>query len=71
VVATIHPSAIPRAPDDEARHRMRRELVADVEVVARVCGDFYEVVAKDALTRSHAVRWCRTPVVSGLLPSLR
>jgi DNA polymerase len=34
VVATIHPSAILRAPDDEARTREREGLVADLRVVA-------------------------------------
>jgi uracil-DNA glycosylase family protein len=33
VVATVHPSAVLRAPDD-ARDEMRREFVADLEVVA-------------------------------------
>ncbi len=31
---TWHPSAILRAPDEEARHRMRQELVRDLKVVA-------------------------------------
>jgi uracil-DNA glycosylase len=34
VVATIHPSAILRASDDEARHREREGLTADLRVVA-------------------------------------
>jgi uracil-DNA glycosylase len=34
VVATIHPSAILRAPDDEARAREREGLVADLRAVA-------------------------------------
>ena len=34
VVATIHPSAILRAPDDEARKREREGLTADLRVVA-------------------------------------
>ena len=33
VVATVHPSSILRAPDDEARRRGRLELVADLTVV--------------------------------------
>ncbi len=33
VVATIHPSAVLRAPDD-ARDQMRRDFIADLEVVA-------------------------------------
>ena len=35
VVATIHPSAILRAPDDAARHAERERFTADLEVVAR------------------------------------
>jgi DNA polymerase len=35
VLATAHPSAILRAPDAEARERSFRELVADLELVAR------------------------------------
>ena len=35
VVATIHPSAILRAPDDEARRREREGLEADLRLVAR------------------------------------
>jgi uracil-DNA glycosylase len=38
VVATIHPSAILRAPDDEARGREREGLVADLRVVAEALG---------------------------------
>ena len=33
VVATVHPSAILRAPDEAARRRGRDDLVADLEVV--------------------------------------
>jgi uracil-DNA glycosylase family protein len=36
VVATIHPSAILRAPDEAARQQMRREFAADLAVVARL-----------------------------------
>ena len=35
VLATVHPSAILRAPDEEARHRERALFVADLKVVAR------------------------------------
>lgn len=35
VVATVHPSAILRAPDREARHRERARLVEDLAAVAR------------------------------------
>ena len=38
VVATIHPSAILRAPDDEARKREREGLTADLRVVAKALG---------------------------------
>jgi uracil-DNA glycosylase len=38
VVATIHPSAILRAPDDEARQRERHGLVAGLRVVASALG---------------------------------
>jgi len=36
VVATVHPSSILRAPDDEARLRGRLELVADLTVVGEL-----------------------------------
>jgi DNA polymerase len=36
VVATVHPSAILRAPDDDARRRGRLELVADLTVVGEL-----------------------------------
>lgn len=35
VLATYHPSAVLRAPDEERRHQMRDELIADLAVVAR------------------------------------
>jgi DNA polymerase len=35
VTATIHPSAILRAPDDETRRRERSALIADLRVVAQ------------------------------------
>jgi hypothetical protein len=35
-MATLHPSAILRAPDDETRRQQRRELAADLEKVAKV-----------------------------------
>ena len=38
VVATIHPSAILRAPDDESRGREREGLTADLRVVAAALG---------------------------------
>jgi uracil-DNA glycosylase len=38
VVATIHPSAILRAPDDDARQREREGLVADLRAVAEALG---------------------------------
>jgi uracil-DNA glycosylase family protein len=36
VLATVHPSSILRAPDDESRHREFLRLVEDVRVVATV-----------------------------------
>jgi uracil-DNA glycosylase len=36
VVATVHPSSILRAPDDESRRRGRVELVADLAVVGEL-----------------------------------
>jgi DNA polymerase len=36
VLATVHPSSILRAPDEETRHAARRQFVADLRVVARV-----------------------------------
>ncbi len=38
VLATVHPSAILRAPDDEARHAEMERFVADLEKVASVLG---------------------------------
>jgi DNA polymerase len=35
LMATYHPSAILRAPDDDARHRMRDEFTDDLRVAAR------------------------------------
>jgi uracil-DNA glycosylase family protein len=35
VTATVHPSAILRAPDDESRHAERRAFTEDLGVVAR------------------------------------
>jgi DNA polymerase len=34
VLATVHPSAILRAPDDETRHAEMKRLVADLRIVA-------------------------------------
>lgn len=39
VLATYHPSAVLRAPDEERRHQMRDELIADLTVVARALAD--------------------------------
>jgi DNA polymerase len=36
VMATLHPSAILRAPDDETRRQQRRDLATDLEKVAKV-----------------------------------
>jgi uracil-DNA glycosylase family 4 len=35
VLATVHPSSILRAPDDEARHQEMKRLTDDLEKVAR------------------------------------
>ena len=35
VVATVHPSSILRAPDDEARHEEMRRFIGDLKIVAR------------------------------------
>jgi uracil-DNA glycosylase len=35
-IATHHPSAALRVPDQEARHRMRQELAADLKIAARL-----------------------------------
>jgi uracil-DNA glycosylase len=35
VLATVHPSSILRAPDDEARHEEMRKFVDDLKIVAR------------------------------------
>jgi uracil-DNA glycosylase len=34
-LATVHPSSVLRAPDDEARRAVRHDLVADLKVAAR------------------------------------
>jgi DNA polymerase len=36
VMATLHPSAVLRAPDDETRRRQRSELVSDLKKVAKL-----------------------------------
>ena len=36
VVATVHPSSILRAPDDESRHKEMRAFVRDLRVVAKL-----------------------------------
>lgn len=35
VIATVHPSSILRAPDDESRHEEMRKFIADLKMVAR------------------------------------
>jgi uracil-DNA glycosylase family protein len=35
VLATVHPSAVLRAPDEESRHEEMRRLVSDLKIVAR------------------------------------
>jgi DNA polymerase len=35
VTATVHPSSILRAPDDDARHQAMRDFVADLKLVAK------------------------------------
>ena len=35
LLATVHPSSILRAPDDEARHEEMRKFIADLKVVAK------------------------------------
>jgi uracil-DNA glycosylase family protein len=37
-IATHHPSAVLRSPDQAARHRMRRELAADLSIAASLLG---------------------------------
>jgi hypothetical protein len=36
ILATIHPSAVLRAPDDDARHQLFQTLVDDLRLVARL-----------------------------------
>lgn len=38
VLATVHPSSILRAPDDESRHRARAEFVSDLQQAAAYLG---------------------------------
>jgi uracil-DNA glycosylase len=38
VVATVHPSSILRAPDEDARRQAMADFVADLKVVARLLG---------------------------------
>ena len=35
VMATVHPSSILRAPDDDARHEEMRKFIADLKIVAQ------------------------------------
>ncbi|MFZ3214135.1 MAG: uracil-DNA glycosylase family protein [Terriglobales bacterium] len=35
VMATVHPSSMLRAPDDETRHREIERFIADLKVLAR------------------------------------
>jgi DNA polymerase len=35
ILATVHPSSILRAPDDESRHREMRLLINDLQVIAK------------------------------------
>lgn len=37
-IATVHPSSILRAQDDESRHSQRKEFVEDLKKIARVIG---------------------------------
>jgi uracil-DNA glycosylase family protein len=39
ITATVHPSSILRAPNDEARHLQMREFVADLKKIARALPD--------------------------------
>jgi uracil-DNA glycosylase len=39
ITATVHPSSILRAPDDEARHLQMREFVADLKKISRALPD--------------------------------
>ena len=38
IMATVHPSSILRAPDDETRHEEKRKFIEDLKRVARVLG---------------------------------
>jgi uracil-DNA glycosylase family 4 len=38
VMATVHPSSILRAPDDETRREERRKFIEDLKKLARVMG---------------------------------
>jgi len=39
VTATVHPSSILRAPDEETRHQEMRRFVADLKIVAALVGE--------------------------------
>jgi uracil-DNA glycosylase len=39
ILATIHPSAVLRAPDDDARHQLFQTLVDDLRLVARILNE--------------------------------
>src|SRR5204863_10150385 len=39
VIATIHPSAIMRAPDDEAREQEMKRFIGDLRTVAKRIGE--------------------------------
>ena len=40
VMATVHPSSILRAPDEESRHAEMKSFVADLKKVAKIIGSF-------------------------------
>jgi DNA polymerase len=53
VMATVHPSSILRAPDDESRRRERQRLVDDLKVAATALG---ETRRRPAIRRAPAPR---------------
>jgi uracil-DNA glycosylase len=70
VVATIHPSALLRMPDEDARERARAQFVDDLKVVkremARISRDQADANAADKARHVHAEREAHAGDAGGL-----
>jgi hypothetical protein len=43
-MATVHPSSIPRAPDEETRHQQEGEFVRDMSRIAKLKIDRFPAI---------------------------